>query len=108
MTTPTIGTCDRLHAQINTAQCAYNRRMSRSSCAGCPGLSVGASPAVLATAPPAPAVPAGAVVLQFVGTDAEIVRRISTLSTRDGHDPASDVATILDLFLDGQLRVVRS
>jgi hypothetical protein len=48
-----------------------------------------------------------AVRLEFTGADAGILTRFAEISRQDGHDPAADVATILDLFMTGRLRLAK-
>jgi hypothetical protein len=43
------------------------------------------------------------IVLRFVGENEEIIGRLTALSEKDGTDPVDDLATIVELFLDGQL-----
>lgn len=52
---------------------------------------------------PAPAPDHQSLTLTFTGQDAAIIERFSAISRADGHDPATDVATIIELFLDRQL-----
>ncbi len=90
------GQCERLSARITTAQCRFNRGRGYHVCAGCPGLTK-ANPT---------AAPVGGILLQFTGENAEIITKFSAESRRDGHEPADDIATIVDLFLSGKLRLV--
>lgn len=91
------GECRRLSARISMTQCRYNRAQGSSVCAGCPGLT---PPAVV------PAAPADGISLHFSGENAEVIRRFAAGSRSDGHDPADDLATVIDLFMAGRLRLV--
>jgi hypothetical protein len=84
-----LGKCGPFEARISQAQCDKNRVRSAIVCNDCAGLVF------------------DSVAFAFHGDNAEVVRRFSVLSKKIGGDPATDMATVLDLFMERKFHILK-